>query len=229
MPQDGVMSSEQSIRYEMQMPDGHCFSFTVHPDRPPELSERDAPAWAALSFQRCPRCPMSDDTPLCPPAASLAKVIDSFQNVASYDRAEVTVHTAHRTISRDCDVQSALGSLFGLMMAASGCPVLTPLRGLAIHHLPFATPRETLYRTAAHYFLGQFFVHQRTGASQPSLEGLRTLYTDLQSLNRSFADRIRQAASRDAHLNALVMLFSLSAIVQLSLESELEELEHLFG
>src|SRR5262249_33669487 len=117
-----------------------------------------------------------------------------------------------------------LGSLLGLVMASSGCPILGELRGLARFHLPFAEFEETLFRTVGLYLLRQYFVARDGGVPDFELAGLGRLYEDLQEVNRALQRRMEGVSPRDASINAVTMLFSLSALVALSLEAGLEQL-----
>jgi len=119
----------------------------------------------------------------------------------------------------------AVGHDLGLVMASSGCPILSRLSGMATHHLPFATLRETVYRTTTNYLLQQYFVHRRGGVADLDLVELKKLYQELQTVNEAFLERIRVATDQDASLNALVTLLSVSAMVQVSIDDGLQELE----
>jgi hypothetical protein len=222
--------AKDTVRYTMLLADGSEHEFVVDTQRTtrglPVLE--NAPAWAALEFHRCPDCPYDDSAPLCPTAADLVPVVEPFHTMVSFDRAHVIVDSPERTIVKDVDVQTALRSLLGLVMATSACPVLFELRALAENHLPFATPREATYRVAANHLLKQYFRARRGEAPDLALDDLRALYAVLQRLNSALVDRLRTAAKSDANLNALVLLFSEAALVEASLDDDLRALERLF-
>ena len=134
------------------------------------------------------------------------------------------VTTPERTYVKQCDVQTGLRALMGLVMATSGCPVLSKLKGLAHYHLPFATVEETTFRTVSLYLLRQYFVQRDGGVPDLALRGLLTYYEELQDLNQAFQNRLRAASARDANLNAINSLFSLAAVVAIALEENLETL-----
>ena len=76
---------------------------------------------------------------------------------------------------------TGLQSLFGLMMATSGCPILSRLRPLADYHLPFADIDETVHRVVGTYLMRQYFEGQETG-TEPDLEltALKDYYKELE-------------------------------------------------
>ena len=215
------------VEYEFTLADGRVHRFVVgSDDEPPTTAE--LPAWTALGFSQCGNCPLSvADSPRCPTAVDVFRIAERFADKLSYERVHVRVQRGGRSYEIDCDVQTGLGSLLGLVMASSGCPILGELRGLARFHLPFAEFEETLFRTVSLYLLRQYFIAQDGGTPDFELRGLASLYEDLQEVNRAFKRRIEGASARDASINAVTLLFSVSALVALSLESGLEQLRHL--
>lgn len=217
------------IEYHFAFDDGSEATFQVDLDRghPPEVA--GLPDWTELSYQQCPRCPLGPGYRRCPPAVDAAQIFERFSPLFSFHRAVVTVRTEDREYRRDCDHQMALQSLIGLVMATSACPILGELRAMAWNHLPFATPKETLYRTVANHLLKQYFKRRRGEPSDTdALESLHQLYADLQEVNGAFVKRIQAAAKQDANLNALVLLFTVSALVQHSLDDGLSDLAALY-
>lgn len=216
------------VEYEFTLADGRIHRFVVGGDERPATAE--LPGWTRLDFHQCGNCPLSlSETRRCPPAADVFRIAERFADKLSYERVHVRVHRADRTYEMDCDVQTGLGSLLGLVMASSDCPILGQLRGLARFHLPFAEFEETLFRTVGLYLVRQYFVAKDGGQADFELAGLAQLYDDLQEVNRAFKRRIESVSPRDASINAVTMLFSLAALVQMSLESGLEQLRKIVG
>ncbi len=209
------------------MADGRSFRFAVQPDRPStsQPSGQAEAEWTHLSFHRCPGCPL-EVTPHrhCPAALDLQAIAGAFRDLVSYEQTRVEVTTPERTYVKQCDVQTGLRALMGLVMATSGCPVLSKLKGLAHYHLPFATVEETTFRTVSLYLLRQYFVQRDGGVPDLALRGLLKYYEELQDLNQAFQNRLRAASARDANLNAINSLFSLAAVVAIALEENLETL-----
>ncbi len=216
-----------TISYVFTMADGRSFHFEVHPDRPSSSPpDRLAGAeWTHLDFHQCPDCPLdATQHRHCPAAVDVQAIATVFSDIISYERTRVEVTTPERTFLKLTDVQTGLRGLLGLVMATSGCPVLSKLKGLAHYHLPFATVEETTFRTVSLYLLRQYFVHRDGGAPDLELRGLLAFYEQLQELNRAFQKRLSAASERDANLNAINSLFSLSAVVAIALEEKLESL-----
>lgn len=221
----------RQFTYEFRFDSGELIRFTVDleraaapvPDRPPP-----AP-WADLGYHQCSICPLrTEASPHCPVALDLQEVAAGFSQVLSYTEAEIVVISEERTYGQRMDVQSGLKSLLGLIMGSSACPVLSRLRPMAWFHLPFASVDETIYRVAGAFLLREYYAHRDGREPQLALPQLDSLYGDLQSLNRDFMTRLRAASQRDANLNAVNILFSLSAVVALTWTEKLDELRALF-
>ncbi len=219
------------IVYDYELPDGTIWSFNVALNRPaPSPSSTNDPAapppWTWLPFHRCSNCPLQDSQPYCPPAVDVAPIIEKFSHVPSTVRVKVTMRNSARVCIKETDAQMGLEALLALVMATSACPILGRLRSQAIFHLPFASIEETLYRTVGDYLIKQFFVMKDGGEPDFSLVGLEALYAELATLNIAFFSRIQAACAKDANLNAVVMLSSMSEIVSMSLDQRLEPLRH---
>ena len=207
--------------YVFEFVDGRTVKFTVNAAVGPKPIEHP-PEWAQLSHRQCPNCPLElATTEYCPAALSLVEVIETFESVDSTAVVKTTVISARRQVFLETDVQTSLRSLMGLIMPTSGCPILGRLRGLASFHLPFSDRDETVYRVVASYLLEQYLISRDGGEPDWELNGIRDLYDDLQRVDVAFAERMRTAASGDASVNALVALFSLAALVSMSVEEDL--------
>ena len=137
---------------------------------------------------------------------------------------KVTMRNPRRTCVKETDAQMGLEALLALVMATSACPILSRLRSQALFHLPFASIDETIYRTVGDYLIKQYFIMKDGGQPDFALAGLDALYRDLARLNICFFSRIQAACTKDANLNAVVVLRSLSEIVSMSLEERLAPL-----
>lgn len=227
-------SESRVIRYEFTRPGGTPVAFTVTLDAHTGLNlaqpPKAIPEWAKLSFQKCPNCPLNEATsPACPVALQLSEVVDAFRDMFSYDRVSARVMMAERTYERtDLAVQAALSPLIGLIMVTSGCPILGKLRPQVRFHLPFATELETIARATSMYLLAQYFVAQKGGTPDWSLEGLAEIYRATGIVNRAFANRLRAAAPKDANVNALIRLNTFSQAMPQTIEEHMEELKFLF-
>jgi hypothetical protein len=207
--------------YRFDFPEGRTLEFDVDTSAPPKTLE-NPPKWVELGHRQCGNCPLDSATHrYCPAAMGLVHVIEPFESVDSTEKVTATVTNQRRIVHRSTDVQTALRSLIGLLMPISGCPILGRLRGLTTFHLPFSDRDETVFRVVSSYLLQQYLVELDGGEPDWKLQGMRTLYEDLQQVDTAFADRMRSAMRGDAGVNALVALFSLAALVSMSVDEDL--------
>jgi hypothetical protein len=217
------------VTYRFELPDGQSWDFSVDVDRAhaaaaPQSAAPEPPEWTRLDFHRCPKCPLAGTCGRCPVALDVAPIIEKFSALQSIVRMRVQVVLPERTCIADTDAQLGLKALLGLVMASSACPVLAQLRSQALFHLPFASVDETLYRAVGDYLIKQYFVMKDGGAPDFALKGLDTLYLDLAELNTAFFKRLQLASPKDAIINAIVTLRSMSDIVSMSLDDRLSPL-----
>lgn len=221
------MSVANDIEYTFTLNDGSVQKFTVNLDRRFFFKEsaQSHPDWVALSFNQCTNCPLKmAESPFCPVAIDIEDIAVKFQKLLSSDQVLVEVQSKERKYSKHCDVQTGLRSLLGLVMATSACPILSRLRPLAYYHLPFANQEETLFRTVSAYLIQQYLLFREGKIEALDLKGLDQLYKDILIVNRSFKTRIEAVSVKDANMNAIVSLFSLSMGVAYSLEDNLKDL-----
>jgi hypothetical protein len=196
---------------------------------PEEIAAGDFPEWTRLEHEQCACCPLkADNYSHCPAAIRMHGVLETFKDFNSIERVHLSVETEHRTYVHDCDLQSSLNSMLGLLMATSGCPVVGKLRSMATFHTPFCSFHETLYRTVGAYLTKQYFAKQDGTEPDWELKGLKQFYEELEQLNQAFAERIRSIERSDAISNAMVIFFATSIIVADALEEHLEEYQDYF-
>ena len=187
------------------------------------------PEWTQLEFNQCPHCPLNpESSPYCPVAVCLIDIIDKFNDVVSYKEVELEVITNTRTISQHTTAQRSLSSLLGLMFATSGCPHTNFFKPMARFHLPLASPEETVFRAAGMYLLSQHYMAQQGKPAQWTLDGLKEIYKNLQTLNLSIVKRIDAAVINDATKNAIVILDMLANFVPIVIDDHMETIRHLF-
>lgn len=221
------------IEYRITLASGKSFSFRVDPHHSfdPSTDALSHPEWTRLQFQQCSNCPIqAHQLQHCPAAVDLKQIASDFKDIISFERAHVEVVAPERSYVKDCDAQTALRSLLGLVMASSACPILSQFRGLAKTHLPFSSMDETLFRSTAAYLLKQYFVYKSGGNPDLELKGLEYLYKQVNIVNMCFKGRLDAASGKDANLNAIGSLLYVATGVSYSLEENLKELyEMLFG
>jgi hypothetical protein len=220
-----------TIEYELSLSNGTQRRFKVVLDPTTLLAARDTerrPDWARLDNCKCPNCPLqSESSPYCPAATRVAEVVDGFAESWSFEETEVRVNVGDRTIAKKTDVQSALGSLLGVYLATSGCPVLGKLRPLVRFHLPFSTELETIFRVTSMYLVAQYLRAAHGETPDWSLRGLSEMYENIGIVNYAFAARLRDAAPKDAHINALILLDAFAKALPDSIDQKLAELHPL--
>jgi len=194
-----------------------------------EIAAGDFPEWTKLEHEQCACCPLkTENHSHCPAAIRMHEVLETFKDFKSIERVHLSVETERRTYIQDCDLQSSLNSMLGLLMATSGCPVVGKLRAMATFHTPFCSLDETLYRSVGAYLTKQYFAKQEGKEPDWELNGLKESYQELEQLNKAFAERIRSIERSDAISNAMVIFFATSIMVASALEEKLEEYKDYF-
>lgn len=211
------------ISYQLELPEGPPLRFDIDTERT-YVPPASGAAWAKLDFHKCPNCPLSADHAHCPAAIDTQPLMDACGGLFSYSSVRVRVELGERrTLAADCDLQTALTSVLGLLMSTSGCPIVSRLRGMARQHLPFQTLEESQLRMVGAWLVGRMLENDLQGSA--SLQGLHELVQAIGLVNRSFMNRLRAAASKDANLNALATLAASAMNVEFSLEDDSVELE----
>lgn len=227
--------SVKSIYYNYQFDflDGHKKEFLVdfddHSLKSKILYEDHYPDWAQLEFNQCKTCPLTSEEYLyCPLIVNLVPVVYWCEDLASYDKVDITVTSAERKVCAHTNLTRAVSSLIGLLMSSSACPKMKFLRPLARFHLPFASHEETIFRAASSKLLESYFAAKEIDIDKDPLAELKSQYEDLQDLNRFIAERVRSAIKRDAAVNAIVLLDILSKRVSFSIDDSLKQIRYLY-
>ncbi len=165
------------------------------------------PDWARLEYHQCKNCPLTAERfPQCPVAASMSDAVEYFENLWSFEEIGVEISVGTRTVRTRTAVQNALGSLTGIYMVTSGCPILDQLRPMAYSHLPFASLEETVYRALAMYSLAQVLRQRRGLTPDWEFSGLAKIYEQIGIVNRSFHRRVPMIGTKEAGKNAVISL-----------------------
>ena len=228
------MKGNLLIAYEFDFPDGHKRSYEICLDRKkmnlipypkPQISE-----WTNLDYHQCGHCPSKkEDSPQCPITVNLEQLVDFFKDEISHKRCTVKVITEQRTYLQELSVQEGLYSIFGLVMATSGCPHMKFLKPMAYFHLPFSSVEETIVRTISLYLLKQYFIWKSEGEPDWNLKKLEQHYQNVRQVNQGILKRIRSLSKKgDADLNALVILDDFALNLDLEISMGLEEYKNIF-
>jgi len=230
----GGMENPIKITYSFKFSDGANRIFNILLDRQTLafISEKksDAPFWAKLNHNKCSNCSLDEHSNKdCPIALNLADITEEFKDFFAYENVSVTVTTEDRTYSKDTTIQQGLSALIGIIMTTSGCPVMERLKPMVRFHLPFASLTETIFRMVSMYLMAQYFLNQEGRAADWKLTGLENIYAEVGQVNRDFAQRLADAAKKDANVNALVNLDCFATMVPLAAEETLNEIKSYFS
>lgn len=199
------------FRYSFRFPDGKVrkFSVTLDESLKIRMPPHDVwPDWTKLSYCQCEVCPLKEkEHPHCPIAVSLVEVIEFFKDSVSVEVVDVEIEVPSRSyVKKQVPLSQAVSGLIGILMATGGCPILGRLKPMVRTHLPFASLKETTYRTLGMYLLGQYFRMKRGKKPDWELEDLVRLFEDIRQVNKSFCRRLHAVCGQDANLNAVVRL-----------------------
>lgn len=204
-----------------------CFGIELDPDTLEIVPNRrdEGREWTQLGNCRCECCTLDPEVHgHCPIASNMGDLMDFLRDAESYEVVTVEVVTRERTTVKKTQLQAVAASLMGIIMVASGCPVLSKLRPMVEFHLPFATWRETTYRTVTMYLFAQYFIYRKGGRPDWDLKHLVKLFDDIKVVNVSFCRRLDTVRTNDASVNSVNVLSSFGMLTQMVLE--LNDLQH---
>jgi len=161
--------------------------------------------------------------------AEFTDIAEQFKDMVSHENVSVVVTTEERQYSKMTTIQQDLSPLIGIIMTTSGCPIMAYLKPMVRSHLPFASLEETIFRMATMYLMAQYFQKQDGKSPAWILDGLANVYTQVGMVNRDFALRLRDAAKKDANVNALVNLDCFAQMVPLAADDLLREIKPYFA
>jgi len=191
-----------------------------------EEEDPNMASWTALDFHQCSNCPLNkDQNPQCPIAKNIANLVYTFHDVTSHEKCMVYVETEERIYAKKASVQEGLYSIFGIIMATSGCPHMNFFKPMARFHLPFSTTDETLFRAASIFLLGEYL---NGGPENCELKKLKEHYAEVSKVNEGILKRIRSVNKKDADLNALIILDNFAQIIDFELMDDFTTLSSFF-
>ncbi len=218
------------IKYLFEYDDGARIQYELDENSYyPEETDESCAHWMELDEFRCGVCTLdSSRHKYCPSALAVWPVLKEFNSRVSHE--PVTVHVDWHDVQLKvvASTQQAVRSLVGLTLALSRCPVMEKLRPMAHFHLPFGTRQHTQFRALGMYLIGQYMRNSEGLPPDWDLEGLLSMYQDIQQANRKLADRIRAASERDATVNSLIILDALAQSVELGINQNLKKLKPIF-
>ncbi len=187
------------------------------------------PDWTKLDESKCSNCPLSSDkVPHCPIAANLSLLVDFFTDHFSFEKVEVRVETTNREYLKKTDLQDAIQSIYGLIMATSGCPHMNFFKPMAQFHLPFSQFEETIARTLSIYLLKQHYLLEKGKVTEVNLQSLGRCYSEVNQVNRGIGSRFNQLKMKDSSKNGVAILDALATLVPMELTEGYKNFESLF-
>jgi hypothetical protein len=222
-----------TYRYHFSFKGGREEVFDIKLDgvrlEPVEPLPDKLPDWTRLGFNKCPNCTLDPlETFYCPLAGRLAPLVEKMSDVASIDEITVKVVLDDRIITRDATAQEGISALMGVITATSGCPHTIFFKPMARFHLPFANTKETFYRAASMYMLGQYYRWQAGKSVDMDLTGIYAFYEEVAIINKGVANRLRSERREDGIVNAIVLLDMFVKGMPMLLDETLAELQPLF-
>ena len=106
---------------------------------------------------------------------------------------------------------------------------MEPLKPMVQMHLPFATLAETVVRAVSMYLLPQYLRRDDGQSFDFGLAGLIRIYAEVAMVNRDFVWRLRDAATEDADINALMSLDCFATMAPLIAEDMLKKIRPYFS
>ncbi|MCZ7602996.1 MAG: hypothetical protein QY331_01345 [Melioribacteraceae bacterium] len=177
--------------------------------------------WTKMENFQCEHCPLNkSEHKHCPTAIEIEELIKFFSDKSSHEKVKVTVSTPERSYFSETDLQSAVGSLMGVLMSASGCPILSKLRPMLRFHLPFSDLEETEFRVLSMFALAQLLRLKTGKEADWNMKSLVSLYEDIQKINENFVKKLAEVVKKDASLNSVVLLNNLATFVTFNIGSE---------
>lgn len=221
------------IQYRFRLGDGQEDAYQVELDPSriesilPDIPK--IPNWTNLDFNQCENCTLTlNQTLRCPAALSMVRLVNKFAQLLSYDDITVVVVTGERVIYKKTTIQRGVCSLMGLLMATSGCPMMSFFKPMAWFHLPFSSTEETIWRALSSYLLAQYYRYQDGHSPDMQFEGLSRIYSEIQTVNISFAKRLRAACRHDSMVNAIILLDMFAQSMPTAIDESLDEIRHMF-
>lgn len=217
----------RKLTYNFLFEDGSSWNYELHFDNANNFipkKETEIKDWTRLGFHQCSHCPLKKETsPQCPIARNLDTMVEDSKLTLSYVRALVTVESPERTYRKECATQEGLRSLFGVIMASSGCPHLDWLRPLTRFHLPFADADETLFRILSLQLLEGYLSGDEAKLVESS-KRIKERYKAVETVNHSFINRVQSYCQADADKNAIAALDIYVQLFPYQLENKFDSL-----
>lgn len=193
---------------------------------PPDDSNEEE--WTKLDYHQCPGCPLTlAENRNCPIAYNITGLVNKFKELFSNEEVKIVVEVPERTYSKETDVADGLRSIIGIYIAASGCPKTEILKPMANFHLPFASVKESIFRTIGNYFISQYFKKNKDSL-ETQIDNLIEVNKEVDVVNMMMTKRIGTFLKADANRNAFSILNSIGMLLEFELQNHLHRLKNLY-
>ena len=218
-----MSSDTENIQYTFEFKDRKATFDVAIGDTGEDFDHQTIPEWMLLEHWQCRNCELkSNECLACAMAIRVQSVIETFGEAMSTDRVRVNVQTPQRKFMQDCDLQTGIHSLLGLLMATCGCPHLEPMRSLVNFHIPFCSTEEMLTHMVGAYLTKQYFIQRDGGKPDWELDRLEAVFSNLAMVNQDFVRRLKGVVQKDAVTNAIHAYFAISSLFAADLKGQLE-------
>jgi hypothetical protein len=100
---------------------------------------------------------------------------------------------------------------------------------MARFHLPFSTGDETTVRAVSMFLLRYYLRGGGRGDFQSAVKDLEKRYARVRQVNEGLFARITHVGSEDADKNAIIMLHSLSQLLSMQIDENLDSIAGYFS
>lgn len=236
-PEEGKVSDRNgmlSFHYVFTFSDGLKKEFDIRLD-PVTLNfistgRQSTPEWAVLEYAKCEICPLdSSQFKFCPVAVGLTELVDSFKDMISYQKVDISLISNGRNVWKHTSIQEGISSLLCIYMVTNGCPIMETLKPMVRYHLPFASLEETNYHVTSMYLLGQYFLKKKGLEPDWEFQGLTDIYENIRLVNKGMYKRLQNVSNGDAIVNAIAHMDIFACSLPYLIEDSLKEIEYLFS
>lgn len=195
------------------------------------FKHNDFPDWTKLDFYKCQVCPFNcDEVKQCPAAADIVCVLERFSHFSSAEKLDIRYIAEDLDIKKNVDAQTALSAIIGSLIFTSACPILNANHFILKYIPPFTTDDQLSYHLLAAALIKNFFRQEKKKHHVPfDLEQFKLDYYFLEDVFRNLLNRVREASSNDANLNAVVRLTNLNMLSNLKMDAFIDKFRYLIN
>ncbi len=182
--------------------------------------------WLVLENDMCSDCKYAGtDVKYCKAAIGLYAAVNAFSDIRSIDKLSMTrISSDNSLVTRCIQVQTGLSMLFFSCLVFSGCFKFKQFRWAWNFYRMQSDDFGLFYCLFSSYLTKQFILKANKSSellSSEIIEEFRGVYMALKKI----AKRVRKASHKDANMNALVRLISLTHLLQTKYDDFIHELE----